>query len=124
MIRAEQGRSFQLGKVGNRFRDGRRIKLFLNSGVIGLLEFSEQISNFDDKAKGAFLIIPRPPKSTLLPYATLCRPDQQIVRADGCALPLKMVTKAALCSKRTFRKISDLGLRGSRNESPPMAFWC
>ncbi len=53
MIRAEQGRSFQLGKVGNRFRDGRRIKLFLNSGVIGLLEFSEQMSNFDDKAKGA-----------------------------------------------------------------------
>ena len=48
----EQGRSFQLGKVDNRFRDGRRIKLFLNSGVIGLLEFSEQMSNFDDKAKG------------------------------------------------------------------------
>ena len=52
MIRAEQGRSFQLGKVGNRFRDGRRIKLFLNSGVIGLLVFSGQMSNFDDKAKG------------------------------------------------------------------------
>ena len=66
MIRAEQGRSVQLGKVDNRFRDGRpparrgitslrlgeRIKLFLNSGVIGLLEFSEQMSNFDDKAKG------------------------------------------------------------------------
>ena len=52
MIRAEQGRSFQLGKVGNRFGDGRRIKLFLNSGVIGLLEFSEQMSNFDDKTKG------------------------------------------------------------------------
>ena len=67
MIRAEQGHSFQLCEVGNRFRDGRpparrgitslrlgeRIKLFLNSGVIGLLEFSEQMSNFDDKAKGA-----------------------------------------------------------------------
>ena len=52
MIRAEQGRSFQLDKVDNRFRDGRRIKLFLNSGVIGLLESLEQMSNFDDKAKG------------------------------------------------------------------------
>ncbi len=52
MIRAEQGRSFQLGKVGNRFGYRRGIKLFLNSGVIGLLEFSEQKSNFDDKTKG------------------------------------------------------------------------
>ena len=52
MIREEQGRSFQLDKVGYRFWYGRRIKLFFNSGVIGLLEFSEQMSNFDDKTKG------------------------------------------------------------------------
>ena len=52
MIWEEQGRSFHLDKVGNRSGYGRRIKLFANSGVIGLLEFSEQMSNFDDKTKG------------------------------------------------------------------------
>ena len=63
---ARQGDSFQLNKGKDRFwygrpparrgitrlRLGERIKLFLNSGVIGLLEFSEQMSNFDDKTKG------------------------------------------------------------------------
>ena len=66
MIWEEQGRSFHLDKVGNRsgygrpparrgitsLRLGERIKLFANSGVIGLLEFLEQKSNFDDKTKG------------------------------------------------------------------------
>ena len=41
-----------MDKVGNRYVYGRRIKLFLNGEVIGLLEFSEQMSNFDVKTKG------------------------------------------------------------------------
>jgi hypothetical protein len=52
MIREEQGRSFQMDEVGNRSGYGRRIKLFPNNGVIGLLEVLEQKSNFDDKTKG------------------------------------------------------------------------
>ncbi len=52
MIREGQGRSIQLDEVGNRFGYGRRIKLYFNNGVIGLLEFSEQMSNFDYKTNG------------------------------------------------------------------------
>jgi len=37
MIRAEQSRSFQLGKVGNRFRDGRPL-----SELYALRELYEQ----------------------------------------------------------------------------------
>ena len=36
------------------FWDGRRLKLFFDSRVAGLKEFSEPVSDSDDKRKGSF----------------------------------------------------------------------
>jgi hypothetical protein len=44
-------------------------------------------------------------------------------RTSNLLRAIETLFGAALCSKRTFRKISHLGPRGSRNEPPPMASW-
>ena len=44
----------QLNNVTDRFWDERRFKLFFDSRVVGLKEFSEPVSDSDDKRKGAF----------------------------------------------------------------------
>ncbi len=46
--------SLQLNNVSDGFRDERSLKLFFDSRVVGLEEFSELICDSDDKRTGAF----------------------------------------------------------------------
>ncbi len=46
-------KSLQLNDVSDGFRDERRLKLFFDSRVVGLKEFSEPVSDFGDKRKSA-----------------------------------------------------------------------
>ena len=46
--------SLQLNDVSDGFRDERRLKLFFDSRVVGLKEFSEPTCNPDDEREGAF----------------------------------------------------------------------
>ncbi len=46
-------KSLELNNVSDGFCDERRFKLFFDSRVVGLKEFSEPVSDFGDKRKGA-----------------------------------------------------------------------
>ena len=46
--------SLQLNDVSDRFWDERRLKLFFDSRVVGLKEFSEPTCNPENKGESAF----------------------------------------------------------------------